>query len=62
MPSTDRRSVGEMLADSDLLARELLVDPAANGAAGLVRVWPGVVQAATRVWAAFPQVWFPRLR
>lgn len=54
MPSSDRRSVGELLTDSDLLVRELLADPAAGAAAGLVRGWPGVVQAGTRVWAAMP--------
>lgn len=53
MPS-ERRSVGEMLIDSDLLARELLVASAADSAAGLVRTWPSLVQAATRVWAALP--------
>ena len=54
MPLTDRRSVGELLTDSDLLARELLAGPAAEAAAGLVRGWPGMVQAGTRVWAALP--------
>ncbi|SDS97367.1 hypothetical protein SAMN04488543_2753 [Friedmanniella luteola] len=59
MPSGDRRSVGELLADSDLLARELLADPAAEVAAGLVRSWPGMIQAAVRVWAALPTALAP---
>lgn len=59
MPPSDRRSVGELLTDSDLLVRELLADPAAGAAAGLVRGWPGLVQAGTRVWVAMPTLLVP---
>ena len=39
----DRRSVGELLADSDLLAREALLEMSADRAPGMVRGWPQLI-------------------
>jgi hypothetical protein len=50
----DQRSVGELLRDVDYLARELLLDVTGDDAAGLLRGWPDVVEAATRLWNALP--------
>lgn len=54
MPRPDRRSVGELLADSDMLARETLAEVSAEGAPAVLRSWGQVVQAAGRLWAAMP--------
>jgi hypothetical protein len=47
----DRRSVGELLADSDLLAREALLEMSANRAPGMVREWPQLIKSAAELWA-----------
>jgi hypothetical protein len=50
----DRRSVGELLADSDLLAREALLDMSGNRALGMVREWPQLIKSAAALWAILP--------
>jgi hypothetical protein len=50
----DRRSVGELLADSDLLAREALLEMSANRALGMVREWPQLIKSADELWAILP--------
>jgi hypothetical protein len=50
----DRRSVGELLADSDLLAREALLEMSANRALGMVREWPQLIKSAAELWAILP--------
>lgn len=50
----DPRSVGELLRDVDLHARELLFDVSGDDAAGLLRGWPDVVDAAAQLWRALP--------
>ena len=54
MPTPDRRTVGELLADSDSLARETLLDRSADHSAAMVRTWGQVVDAAARLWAVLP--------
>ena len=54
MPTRDRRTVGELLADSDSLARETLLDLSADQSAAMVRTWGQVVDAAARLWAVLP--------
>ena len=53
-PGGDRRSVGEMLRDVDVLTRQLLIDVDGEDAAPLLRGWPATVAAAGRVWQALP--------
>lgn len=50
----DPRSVGELLRDVDFHARELLFDVSGCDAAGLLRGWPDVVDAAAQLWHALP--------
>jgi hypothetical protein len=50
----DRRSVDELLADSDLLAREALLEMSANRALGMVREWPQLIKSAAELWAILP--------
>jgi hypothetical protein len=50
----DQRSVGELLADSDLLAREALLDMSADRALGMVREWPQLIKSAAELWAILP--------
>ena len=47
-----RRSVGELLIDSDHLARAVLADGSVVDCARIVRSWPHVVEAAAAVWQA----------
>src|SRR5215207_777200 len=54
VPTRDRRTVGELLADSDSLARETLLDLSAGQSAAMVRTWGQVVDAAARLWAVLP--------
>ena len=51
MSARDRRSVGELLADSDALARETLLDVSADQAPAMVRAWGRVVVSAAQLWA-----------
>ena len=54
MSTLDRRAVGELLADSDLLAREALLEMSANRALGMVREWPQVIKSAAELCAILP--------
>jgi len=50
----DHRSVGELLAQADSTARQLLFDADAGNARDLVRGWGEIVQAAAALWEALP--------
>ena len=52
--ASDPRSVGELLRDVDLHARELLFDVSGTDAEGLLRGWPAVIAAAAQLWQALP--------
>ena len=56
MPAPDRRTIGELLADSDALSRETLLDVSASQGPAMVRTWGQVVQSAARLWAALPPI------
>jgi excisionase family DNA binding protein len=50
----DRRTVGELLADSEALARETLLDATLEQAPAMVRSWNQLVGSAADLWAALP--------
>jgi hypothetical protein len=50
----ERRTVAELLDDSDGLAREALLDMSADRAPGMVRGWPQLMQSAAELWAVLP--------
>ena len=52
MPAPDRRTIGELLADSDALARETLLDARPEIAPAMVRSWNQLVASAAHLWAA----------
>ena len=52
MPAPDRRTIGELLADSDALARETLLDATPEIAPTMVRSWNHLVTSAAQIWAA----------
>jgi len=52
----ERRTVGELLADSDALTRETLLDVTPSHGPGMVRAWGEVVQSAAQLWAVLPPV------
>jgi hypothetical protein len=52
VPAPDRRTIGELLADSDALARETLLDARPEIAPAMVRSWNQLVASAARLWAA----------
>ena len=54
MPAPDRRTVGELLADGDALARETLLDIPARQGPAMVRTWGQLVRSAARLWAVLP--------
>ena len=54
MPTRDRRTVGEILADSDALARETLLDVSLDAAPAMLRTLPQVAQSAARLWSVLP--------
>jgi hypothetical protein len=47
----DRRTVGELLADSDALARDTLLDVSPNTGPAMARAWGQVVESAAQLWA-----------
>jgi hypothetical protein len=49
--AADRRTVGELLADSDALARETLLDTTPDHAPAMVRSWTQLVESAAALWA-----------
>ena len=54
MPAADRRSIGELVADSDLLARQSLFDLTPDDAPAMVRAWPSLAQAAASLFSVLP--------
>ena len=54
MSMPDRRTVGELLADSEALARETLLDATLVQAPAMVRSWDQLVGSAVELWAVLP--------
>ena len=54
MSRPDRRTVGELLADSEALARETLLDATLEQAPAMVRSWNQLVGSAVELWAVLP--------
>ena len=54
MSAADHRTVGELLADSDELARETLLDATPDHALAMVRSWNQLVGSAAELWAVLP--------
>jgi hypothetical protein len=52
--AADHRTVGELLADSDALARETLLDATPDHAPAMVRSWNQLVGSAAELWAVLP--------
>jgi hypothetical protein len=52
--ASERRTVVELLDDSDGLAREALLDMSADRALGMVRGWPQLMQSAAELWVVLP--------
>ncbi len=52
--AADHRTVGELLADSDALARETLLDATPDDAPAMVRSWNQLVGSAAELWAVLP--------
>ena len=50
----DRRTVGELLADSEALARETLLDATLEQAPAMVRSWNQLVGSAVELRAVLP--------
>jgi hypothetical protein len=60
VPASNRRTVGELLADSDALARDTLLDVSPNTGTAMARAWVRVVQSAAQLWAVLPPAsWAP---
>ena len=51
MSTADRRRIGELLAESDALARETLLDATLEQAPAMVRSWNQLVGSAAELWA-----------
>ena len=54
MTGRDKRSVGELLLESDHTARAILMDVDEMDAAAMLRTWGEVVQAAGELWQVLP--------
>ena len=54
MSGANWRTVGELLADSDELARETLLDATPDHAPAMVRSWNQLVGSAAELWAVLP--------
>src|SRR5829696_8543166 len=50
VPAPDWRTVGELLTDSDALARETLLDSSPDHAPAMVRSWGELVGSAADLW------------
>ena len=50
----DERTVGDLLLDADIAARELLWDAPPDTAKAKARSWGEVVEAAAELWSSFP--------
>lgn len=55
MSAADFRSVGELLLDSELIARDVLMDVDQMGGRTMVRTWGELVQSAGDLWQALPK-------
>jgi len=60
MTGSDKRSVGELLLESDHTARAILLDVDEMDAATMLRTWGEVVQAAGELWQALPPMTPPQ--
>lgn len=54
MSGNDRRSVGELLLDSELAARDVLMDADEVDGATMLRTWGEVVESAGDLWDSLP--------
>jgi hypothetical protein len=54
VPTPDRRTVGELLSDSDALSRDVLLDVVPSHGPAMVRTWGQVTQSAAQLWAVLP--------
>jgi hypothetical protein len=54
VPAPDWRTVGELLADCDALARGTLRDKTPDHASAMVRSWNQLVESASHRWATLP--------
>jgi hypothetical protein len=52
--AADHRTVGALLADSEELARETLLDATPDQALAMVRSWRQLVGSAAELWAVLP--------
>jgi hypothetical protein len=52
--TSDHRTLGELLAHSDELARETLLDATPDHAPAMVRSWNQLVASAAELWAVLP--------
>jgi hypothetical protein len=52
--TADRRTAGELLAESDALARETLLDATLEHAPAMVRSWNQLVGSAAKLWTVLP--------
>jgi hypothetical protein len=52
--AADHRTVVELLADSEQLARETLLDATPDHAPAMVRSWNQLVGSAADLWAVLP--------
>jgi hypothetical protein len=52
VPAPDRRTIGELLADSDALARDTLLDARPEVAPAMVRSWSQLVTSVADLWGA----------
>ena len=65
MPARDQRTVGELLADSDALARDTLLDATPENAPAMIRSSNQLVASAVHLWAALasrPDSMWDRIR
>jgi hypothetical protein len=51
VPARDRRTVGELPAESDAVSRETLLEVLTSQGPATARTWGQVVQSAPRLWA-----------
>jgi hypothetical protein len=52
--TADRRTVGELLAQSDALARDTLLDSTLEHAPTMVRSWNQLLKSAAKLWTVLP--------
>jgi hypothetical protein len=52
--TADRRTAGELLAESDALVRETLLDATLEHAPAMVRSWNQLVGSAAKLWTVLP--------